>query len=71
MDPVDVYAKVPIREALEHPLSWAVAVGATLKARAVTAAIVKVFAMVLPFMTSLLCDALIRLPVRIRLTCHE
>src|SRR5712692_9358729 len=50
MNPVDVNAKVPLRLALEHPLSLALAVGAMPRASAVTAAIVKVFAMVLRFM---------------------
>src|SRR5712675_2068737 len=49
-DPVDVYAKVPFRVSLEHALLSAFAVGAMPRASAVTAAIVKVFAMVLRFM---------------------
>src|SRR5579883_1146279 len=48
--PVVVTANVPLREAFEHPLSSAFAVGAGLRASAVTAAIVKFFAMVLRFM---------------------
>jgi hypothetical protein len=42
---VDVYAKVPCKVALEHPKLVAFAAGATLKASAVTAPIVKVRAM--------------------------
>src|SRR5580658_1395094 len=50
-DPVTVYAKVPCRVALLHPLLiWAFAMGAIPRARAVTAAIVKIFSMVLRFM---------------------
>ena len=45
MNPVDVYAKVPCKVALEHPLSSAFAVGDMARASAVTAAIVKVLAM--------------------------
>jgi len=45
--PVVVTANVPVMERLEHPLSSAFAVGATLRASAVTAAIVKLFARVL------------------------
>jgi hypothetical protein len=49
--PVVVTANVlPLMESLEHPLSSAFAVGATLRANAVTAAIVKLFAMVLRVM---------------------
>jgi hypothetical protein len=54
MDPVDVYAKVPRKVALEQPLSSAFAMGATLETSAVTAAIVKLFATVLRFMRNLL-----------------
>jgi hypothetical protein len=50
MNPVDVYAKLPLREKLEHPLLAAFAVGAKPRARAVIAASVKVCAMVLRFM---------------------
>src|SRR5690349_2440309 len=49
MDPVDVYAKVPCRLAVEHPLSSALAAGAMHRVSAATAAIVKVFAIVLLF----------------------
>ena len=49
-NPVPVYAKVPWRLALEHPLSAALIVGAVPRASALTAAIVTVFAMVLRFM---------------------
>jgi len=45
MNPVDVYAKVPCKVELEHPLSSAFAVGDMARASAVTAAIVKVLAM--------------------------
>src|ERR1039457_1737285 len=50
MTPVPFCAKVPFRVALVHPLSSAFAVGARPRASTVTAAIVKVFAMVLRFM---------------------
>src|SRR6516225_8671654 len=49
-NPVPVYAKVPWRLALEHPLSAALIVGTMPRASALTAAIVKVVAMVLRFM---------------------
>src|ERR1700735_2950026 len=42
--PVDVYAKVPCKLVLEHPLSWAFAADARLKANAAIAATVNVFA---------------------------
>src|ERR1051325_42644 len=48
-DPVDVYAYVPRRVLLLHPLSWAFALGAMARANAAMA--VKVLAMVLRFMT--------------------
>ena len=48
--PVVVTANVPVMERLEHPLSSAFAVGATLRPSAATAAIVKLFAMVLRVM---------------------
>jgi hypothetical protein len=49
--PVVVTANVlPLMDRLEHPLSSAFAVGAMLRASAVTAAIVKLFAMVLRVM---------------------
>jgi hypothetical protein len=50
MNPVDVNPKVPIRVALEHPLSFAFAVVARPRTSAVTAAIAKVVEMVLRFM---------------------
>src|SRR5262249_59371253 len=50
MNPVDVYAKVPRKVSLEHPLSSAFAVGAMARANAVIAAAVKVLAMMLRFM---------------------
>jgi hypothetical protein len=49
-NPLDMNPKVPVRVALEHPLSWAFAVGNMHSASAVTAAIVKVLVMVLRFM---------------------
>jgi hypothetical protein len=42
--PLDVYAKVPCKLKLLHPLTWAFAVGAMPRASAVIAAIVKAFA---------------------------
>jgi hypothetical protein len=48
--PVVVTENVPMMDAFVHPLSSAFAVGATLSASAVTAAIVKLFAMVLRVM---------------------
>jgi hypothetical protein len=53
-DPAPLKTKVPLTEALEHPLSAALAVGAMAIASVAIAAIVKVFATVLCFMTNLL-----------------
>src|SRR5690349_12128255 len=49
INPVSLSANVPFRVALEHPLLSALAIGATVRASAVTAAIAKVFAAVLRF----------------------
>ena len=48
--PVAVYPKLLCRVAFEHPFSPALAVGATARARAITAAMVRDFVTVLPFM---------------------
>src|SRR5271157_5674887 len=52
INPVSLSANAPFRVALEHPLLLlsALAIGATVRASAVTAAIAKVFAVVLRFM---------------------
>jgi hypothetical protein len=72
MYPVDVYAKVPRTVSLEHPLSSAFAVDDKARASAVTAAIVKVFRMVLCFMRNLLFRLdQSGLPVPIRLTTNK
>jgi hypothetical protein len=73
MVPVDVYAKVPCKVALEHPLFWAFAVGDMQRASAVmTAAIAKVFVTVLRFMRNLLFRVdRSGLPVLCRLTTNK
>ena len=55
MNPAPLCANVPFRVALEHPLSSAFAVGATPRASAVTAAIVKAFCDGAAFHDHLLC----------------
>jgi hypothetical protein len=53
-NPLAVCTHVPFSVASEHPLSSALAAGAVAIASAATAAIAKVFAMVLRFMMNLL-----------------
>jgi hypothetical protein len=61
MNPLTLYAKVPFREALEHPLSSARAVGAIPIASAAATAIVSVFALLLRFMVISICLFFLRL----------
>jgi hypothetical protein len=55
MNPVILYAKVPSRVVLEHPLSAACATGAMPRANAVATAIARVFAMLVRFMMISFC----------------